>query len=87
MKKFTVILFLLIFPINSIAHMGHYNKYNKIEMEIFRNGKLIGYNYYFLRDKEKKQLSQINLNFLLIFWVPQFLRSSLMVKKNILKIK
>ena len=47
MKKFTVILFLLIFPINSIAHMGHYNKYNKIEMEIFRNGKLIGYNYYF----------------------------------------
>ena len=27
--------------------MGHYNKYNKIEMEIFRNGKLIGYNYYF----------------------------------------
>tara|TARA_A100000164_G_scaffold364648_1_gene383204 strand:+ start:997 stop:1617 length:621 start_codon:yes stop_codon:yes gene_type:complete len=27
--------------------MGHYNKYNKIEMEIFRNGELIGYNYYF----------------------------------------
>ena len=30
-----------------MAHMGHYNKYNKIEMEIFRNGELIGYNYYF----------------------------------------
>ena len=27
--------------------MAHYNKYNKLEMEIFRNGKLIGYNYYF----------------------------------------
>ena len=29
--------------------MGHYDKYNKIEMEIFRNGKLIGYNYYFFK--------------------------------------
>ena len=27
--------------------MGHYKKYNKIEMDIFRNGELIGYNYYF----------------------------------------
>ena len=27
--------------------MDHYKKYNKIEMEIFRNGELIGYNYYF----------------------------------------
>ena len=27
--------------------MDHYKKYNKIEMDIFRNGKLIGYNYYF----------------------------------------
>ena len=27
--------------------MAHYSKYNKLEMEIFRNGELIGYNYYF----------------------------------------
>jgi hypothetical protein len=27
--------------------MGHYKNFNKIEMEIFRNGELIGYNYYF----------------------------------------
>ncbi len=47
MKKTIIILFLLIFSNSSIAHMGHYNKYNKIEMEIFRNGELIGYNYYF----------------------------------------
>ena len=56
MKKFTVILFLLIFPINSIAHMGHYDKYNKIEMEIFRNGKLIGYNYYFFDRKGEETI-------------------------------
>ena len=31
--------------------MAHYNKYNKIEMEIFRNGELIGYNYYFFSRK------------------------------------
>tara|TARA_B110001450_G_C17633903_1_gene486373 strand:+ start:815 stop:1444 length:630 start_codon:yes stop_codon:yes gene_type:complete len=30
-----------------MAHMAHYNKYNKIEMDILRNGELIGYNYYF----------------------------------------
>ena len=47
MKKIIVILFLFIYPINSIAHIEHYIKYNKIEMEIFRNGELIGYNHYF----------------------------------------
>ncbi|MDB3913195.1 hypothetical protein N9332_00570 [Candidatus Pelagibacter sp.] len=29
--------------------MDHYKKYNKIEMDIFRNGELIGYNYYFFK--------------------------------------
>ena len=51
MKKIIIILFLLIFSNNSKAHMGHYNKYNKIEMEIFRNRELIGYNYYFFTRK------------------------------------
>tara|TARA_Y100000591_G_scaffold289661_1_gene274906 strand:+ start:625 stop:1305 length:681 start_codon:yes stop_codon:yes gene_type:complete len=47
MKKLILIFFFVIIPFNSFAHMGHYIKYNKIEMEIFRNGELIGYNYYF----------------------------------------
>ncbi len=47
MKKIIVLLSLLFFSSNTMAHMAHYNKYNKLEMEIFRNGKLIGYNYYF----------------------------------------
>ena len=51
MKKTIVILYLLLFSTISIAHMAHYNKYNKIEMEIFRNGELIGYNYYFFSRK------------------------------------
>ena len=41
MKKFIIILFLIIYPINSIAHIGHYLNYNKIEMEILKDGKVI----------------------------------------------
>ena len=51
MKKTIVILFLLLYSTISIAHMGHYNKYDKIEMEIFRNCELIVYNYYFFSRK------------------------------------
>ena len=31
--------------------MEHYKNFNKIEMDIFRNGELIGYNYYFFKRK------------------------------------
>ncbi len=51
MKKKIVILFFMLLPSISMAHMTHYSKYNKIEMEIFRNGELIGYNYYFFTRK------------------------------------
>ena len=47
MKKFIAATFLILYSSISIAHMVHYNKYNKIEMEIFRNNELIGYNFYF----------------------------------------
>ena len=47
MKKFLATLILVFYSSVSLAHMAHYNNYNKIEMEIFRNGELIGYNYYF----------------------------------------
>ena len=34
--------------------MAHYNKFNKIEMEVLRDGEVIGYNYYFFkRDGDK----------------------------------
>ena len=46
MKKILVLIAVLIYS-NVLAHMDHYKEYNKIEMEIFRNGELIGYNYYF----------------------------------------
>ena len=49
MKKILLLTFLLIYSFNSSAHMAHYNKFNKIEMEILRDGEVIGYNYYFFK--------------------------------------
>ena len=34
--------------------MEHYKKYNKIEMDILRNGEIIGYNYYFFTRKDNQ---------------------------------
>ena len=50
MKKILVLIIILISS-KVLAHMDHYKKYNKIEMDIFRNGELIGYNYYFFTRK------------------------------------
>ena len=54
MKKLVLILFITFFSSISLAHIGHYNKFDKIEMEILRNNEVIGYNnYFFKRDGEK----------------------------------
>ena len=50
MKKILVLIIILISS-KVLAHIDHYKKYNKIEMEIFRNGELIGYNNYFFTRK------------------------------------
>ena len=53
MKKFVVTLLIVFFSSISLAHIGHYNKFDKIEMEILRNDEVIGYNnYFFERDGE-----------------------------------
>ncbi len=50
MKKILIVIIVFLSS-NVFAHIDHYKKYNKIEMDIFRNGKLIGYNYYFFTRK------------------------------------
>ena len=50
MKKFLIVIIILLSS-KVFAHIDHYKKYNKIEMDIFRNGELIGYNYYFFTKK------------------------------------
>ena len=63
MKKFLIIISLILYSSISMAHMAHYNKYNKIEMEIFRNGELIGYNYYFFARKGDETIVSNQIKF------------------------
>jgi len=49
MKNFFILIFFLTYSFNSNSHMDHYNKFNKIEMEILKDGEVIGYNYYFFK--------------------------------------
>jgi len=53
MKKILIVIIILLSS-KVFAHIGHYKKYDKIEMDIFRNGELIGYNYYFFTKKGNK---------------------------------
>ena len=45
-KKIVIIFFLIfiIYPFFSYSHVNHYEKIKKIEMDVLRNGKKIGYN-------------------------------------------
>ena len=63
MKKLLFLTFLLIYSFNSSAHMAHYNKFNKIEMEILRDGEVIGYNYYFFKKDEENTTVTNQLKF------------------------
>ena len=47
MKKILIVLLFITLNFQSKAHVDHYKNYKKIEMEILRNGKVIGYNNYF----------------------------------------
>jgi len=49
MKNFFILIFILTYSFSSNAHMAHYNKFDKIEMEILKDGEVIGYNYYFFK--------------------------------------
>ena len=51
MKKIVLSIIFIFICFTSYAHIGHYSKYKKIEMEILRNNELIGYNYYFFSRK------------------------------------
>jgi hypothetical protein len=53
MKKiFINIIIFLVIATSVNAHISHYKDLKKIEMEIFRNNELIGYNYYFFKKKK-----------------------------------
>ena len=43
--------------------MAHYNKFNKIEMEILKDGEVIGYNYYFFKKNKNETLVTNQIKF------------------------
>tara|TARA_B100000795_G_scaffold254914_1_gene226168 strand:+ start:732 stop:1412 length:681 start_codon:yes stop_codon:yes gene_type:complete len=63
MKKILFFIFFLTYSFSSSAHMLHYNKFNKIEMEILKDGKVIGYNYYFFKEESDKTIVTNQLKF------------------------
>ena len=63
MKKFFILIFFLTYSLSSNAHMAHYNKFNKIEMEILRDGEVIGYNYYFFKKDGDKTIVTNQIKF------------------------
>ena len=63
MKKFLLLIFILVYPFSCIAHMAHYNKFNKIEMEILKDGEVIGYNYYFFKKDKNKTIVTNQIKF------------------------
>ena len=53
MKKFLLCLILLLYPQGLNGHVSHYKNIKKIEMEIFKDGKNIGYcNYEFTKNND-----------------------------------
>jgi len=62
MKKILVLIVILLSS-KALAHMEHYKKFNKIEMDIFRNGELIGYNYYFFTRKGNETIVTNQIKF------------------------
>ena len=60
MRKITAFIICFLISHNCYAHMGHYKKFNKIEMEILRNGEVIGYNFYFFKNNNLTKNKPIN---------------------------
>ena len=64
MKKIFLI-FIIIFSAstNSSGHIGHYNNFNKLEMEVLRNNEVIGYNFYFFKRNGKETIVTNQIQF------------------------
>ena len=52
MKKYIYILLLFLFTSQAQSHTSHYKNISKIEMEVFRNDKAIGYSNYFFEHED-----------------------------------
>ena len=51
-KFLLIFLILILYPVYSVSHPQDYKEFKKIEMEVLRDGKLIGFSKYFFRHKD-----------------------------------
>ena len=56
-------IIILNFNQKSFSHIEHYSNFNKLEMEIFRNNELIGYNFYFFKINGKETIVTNQIKF------------------------
>ena len=65
MTKSKIIFFLifLIYPFFSYSHVNHYDKFKIIKMDVFRNGKKIGYNKYLFKKQSNLLIVKNEINF------------------------
>src|SRR6056300_1044572 len=64
MKKiFLTVTILFLISSNSFSHIGHYNNFNKLEMEVLRNNEIIGYNFYFFKRNGKETIVTNQIQF------------------------
>ena len=54
MKKYIFILLFITSTFKAHSHTGHYNGLIKIEMDVLRNGEIVGYSNYFFEYEEDK---------------------------------
>ena len=64
----TVCIFLFLFNNLAFAHTSHYQNFKKIEMEILKNGKVIGYNYYFFNKENDILIIENQIQFKIILF-------------------
>jgi len=56
MRKYLFIIITLVFATKAFSHASHYKGIKKIEMDVIRNGEVIGYSNYFFEHKDKDMI-------------------------------
>jgi len=54
MRKYIYTIIIILFASKAFSHTSHYEGLKKIEMDVLRNGEVIGYSNYFFESTEKK---------------------------------
>ena len=62
MRKYIYSIIILLFASKAFSHSSHYEGLKKIEMDVLRNGEVIGYSNYFFESTEKKMTVKMILS-------------------------